>query len=230
MTHHRRRSPTGVSRETLEEAPRRVFAFLCGVAGAPLAHAVLRKHGYTAAQHQRGWELLQQAVGSIVDDTVVDQTSVEALAELDAWDEQGIALIGAHLTRYPAIRDRVLSGLTAATGVEAMLNVKTLLDRLDGLEADDEGRAALAHLSKRSFDESERGRLRKLVDLAQSLNTGPDDDLFSDEDRYLEALVALREWHEEWATVARVVIKRRDHLIRLGLAERRLRAGESDPS
>jgi hypothetical protein len=36
-----------------------------------------------------------------------------------------------------------------------------------------------------------------------------------------QALVEQRQWFEEWADVARSVIKRRDQLIRLGLASRR---------
>jgi hypothetical protein len=35
------------------------------------------------------------------------------------------------------------------------------------------------------------------------------------------ALVELRAWYDEWSEIARLIIKRRDLLIRLGLAERR---------
>ena len=34
-------------------------------------------------------------------------------------------------------------------------------------------------------------------------------------------LVALEAWYEEWATVARAVVTREDHLVRLGLASPR---------
>jgi hypothetical protein len=42
----------------------------------------------------------------------------------------------------------------------------------------------------------------------------------------LRNLMALRAWYEEWSSIARVVIKRRDYLIRMGLAKRRVLAVE----
>jgi hypothetical protein len=45
-------------------------------------------------------------------------------------------------------------------------------------------------------------------------------------------LVALRAWYEEWSEIARVAVTRRDQLIRLGLASRKLRQedDESEPA
>ena len=40
-------------------------------------------------------------------------------------------------------------------------------------------------------------------------------------DGRLEALRALRAWYIDWAETARVVLTRRDHLIRVGLATRK---------
>jgi hypothetical protein len=42
-----------------------------------------------------------------------------------------------------------------------------------------------------------------------------------DDEVYEQALLGLRNWYTEWAELARLVVKRRDHLIGLGLAERR---------
>jgi hypothetical protein len=42
-----------------------------------------------------------------------------------------------------------------------------------------------------------------------------------------EALVALWAWYSEWFETARVVIKRRDQFIRLGLAKRKKAATKS---
>jgi hypothetical protein len=44
---------------------------------------------------------------------------------------------------------------------------------------------------------------------------------------YLQKLTALRAWFEEWSGIARVAIKRRDYLIRLGLARRHAKAAET---
>lgn len=40
----------------------------------------------------------------------------------------------------------------------------------------------------------------------------------------METLVALREWFEEWSEIARACVSRRDYLIRMGLASRRIRS------
>jgi hypothetical protein len=48
------------------------------------------------------------------------------------------------------------------------------------------------------------------------------------EAEYEEALLDLRDWYVEWAGIARLVVKRRDYLILLGLAERRASGGSED--
>ncbi len=73
----------------------------------------------------------------------------------------------------------------------------------------------------------ERARLRKLVNTALSVSADADnhekvlEDDAAREAEYIEALKALRIWYVEWADIARVEIKRRDRLIRLGLAARK---------
>ncbi len=39
----------------------------------------------------------------------------------------------------------------------------------------------------------------------------------------------MREWYNEWSSIARAVVKKRSHLIRLGLASRRVGAREDAP-
>ncbi len=41
------------------------------------------------------------------------------------------------------------------------------------------------------------------------------------EKKHVASLVALRAWYEEWSEIARAAIKRRDYLIRVGLAKRK---------
>jgi hypothetical protein len=69
----------------------------------------------------------------------------------------------------------------------------------------------------------ERSRLRGLVNTAlrpaHAPSPAPKDAPSEQEQR--EALLKLKSWYDEWSDVARVVITRRDHLIRLGLAKRK---------
>jgi hypothetical protein len=216
----------GVTRETLEEMPERVLAFLRGVGTTRTIRALLRQRGYTKEEHRRGWQLLEQVVGALEEgqDDGLDQTIVEAIAELDAWDEPGVRLVRAALTRHPDEREQVLDGVAATQGPGAVLVVGKILDRLDQLEETTEGKSALETLAARGIDDAERKRLAKLVRLAKSAGDAPEIDPAAAR-RAQEAadqqLFALRDWHDEWSEVARIVIKRRDHLIRLGLAERR---------
>jgi hypothetical protein len=108
--------------------------------------------------------------------------------------------------------------------------VATFLKRIEALEAGtDRGRTAsrkedkqaVALLEKRGLTTAERKRLGKLVDIA----LGPTPVLDSPASTTAQgdrrqALLSLKLWYNEWATVAHATIRKRNHLIRLGLASR----------
>jgi hypothetical protein len=85
--------------------------------------------------------------------------------------------------------------------------------------------AALATLAARRLDEAERKRLRGLVAAAKAAPDSPPEapPVAPNAAERLEALKALRLWYEDWAEVAHALFKRRDHLIRLGLARRKMK-------
>ncbi len=223
-----------VSRETLEATPARALALLRAVGTSKAIRALLAAKGYSEADHQEGWSLLHRVSG-LTDGGAEPGTDVavrDALNELDNWDEDGFRLVRAALTRrHPAQAAFVLDGLAPATGAASVLSVEHLLDRLDALasspdrqstrEAD---RAALATLEQRGLGAAERTRLRGLVRAAQAASPVDPADAASGEaaeKTYLADLGALRGWFVEWAELARVAVKRKDYLIRLGLAKRK---------
>lgn len=229
-----------VSRQTLDRTPGRTLVFLRAVGTSVAIRARLARCGYDEAEHARGWALLQASGGRFNDVPPAndgDEAVQEAIADVDAWDEDGLRIVNASLRhRHPAQHAYVMSGLKASTGVEAVMGVVTLLDRLDALEGAPEregtreaDHAALATLAARGVDKAERKRLRARVKQAQSFAgvEGPDERA-AFEARVRGALLEQRRWYEEWADVARSVIKRRDQLIRLGLASRRVRKGDAD--
>jgi hypothetical protein len=190
--------------------------------------------GYTDADHQEGWSLLHRVSGLTQDapKADVDVAVRDAINELDNWDEDGYRLVRAALTRrHPAQAEFVLNGLGPATGAAAVLSVKNLLDRLDALESSSDrqptreaDRAALATLEARGLGAAERKRLRGLVQQAETVSPVNPADPAADEaaeKKYLADLAALRAWSIEWAEIARLVVKRKDYLIRLGLARRK---------
>ncbi|MCU0684647.1 MAG: hypothetical protein MUF34_20775 [Polyangiaceae bacterium] len=227
-------SEPSVSRQTLDQTPGRALTFLRAIGTSVTIRAKLYEHGYTANEHERGWVLMRAASGDFGNgapgENRDDQAVQAAIADVDAWDEDGLRIVNASLrARHPAQHGFVMRGLKASTGISSVLGVATLLDRLDALEGAPEregtreaDHAALATLSARGIDKAVRVRLRAKVKLAQSFAgiKGAKEQVAFDQ-RVRQALVEQRQWFEEWADVARSVIKRRDQLIRLGLASRR---------
>ena len=99
----------------------------------------------------------------------------------------------------------------------------------------DRDRAALDLLAQRTITTARRKELRGLIARAQKGDeAAPAVDPKRVEaeaarDRaHEEALVALRHWYEEWSGIARIALTRRDHLIAVGLAKRKVRAARGD--
>lgn len=224
-----------VSRETLEETPARVLPFLRAIGTARPIRALMAARGYTADDHKQGWTLLH-AVSGFIEGAPLETVDVkvrDAIAAIDAWDEDGFRVVRAALGRqHPAQAGFVLDGIGASVGPAAVVGVKKLLERLDALEngADrkasrKEDHAALATLAQRGIDAKERARLAGLVKAAESISDAPaEEDAAARVERdgaYVAGLIALRAWYEDWSEMARVAVKRRDYLIRMGLAKRK---------
>ena len=223
-----------VTRETLEDTVPRALSFVRATGTVPAIRALMGTCGYTAAVHQEGWDLIHATSGYVPGEALptVDVAVRDAIATLDAQDEDIFRIVGATLRRHhPAAAAYVLAGIGASTGAAAVVGVKTLLMRLDALENDPKraatrvaDHAALATLAERSFHAQRRAELAAFVATAESTNDTPNDSedvRVAADEAYEQKLVALRAWYEEWSDIARSVVKRRDHLIRMGLAKRK---------
>jgi hypothetical protein len=182
-------------------------------------------------------------------DSVSAQQQRQAVATLDAWDEPNLARYKAALDRrFPTVSERMFHELGAATGAAAVQGVATFLLRVDGCEhvacggnaavardvamaaelfqgvSAEACRGAIELLGQRGLDRNERRRLAELVGVAlgntETIELQPPAEQ-ARLNRRRAAQRALRAWFEEWATTARAVLSRRDHLIRLGLAKRK---------
>ncbi|MCU0694051.1 MAG: hypothetical protein MUF54_21885 [Polyangiaceae bacterium] len=219
----------------LEETPARALKFLSGVASDSVIWAILSQRGYGQEPHDEGWELLLSATGYRRTPPAAKDSpaSRSALAELDALDEPMFRIARAALRRNHAEQcEFVFADLAPATGAGAIVSVATFLDRLDALDHSAERKAtrkadhaALAILAARGIGGDERKRLRQLVATAKSApDPAPETpQLAPNAAQRLEALNAVRAWYEDWSEVAHAVVKRRDQLIRLGLAQRKAR-------
>jgi hypothetical protein len=221
----------------LDDTPARALKLLGALSTNRAIRAILAKRGYTQADHERGWQLTLKASGYRRPPPVVLDTpaSRDAIAAIDAWDEPNFRVARAALSaEFPKQNAFVFQDLAAQTGVAAVASVTTFLDRLDALEAGKDREAtreadlaALAKLATRGIDAAERARLRKLLEIAlgPSADTPadavPEIDPAAEENEQREAKLALWRWYTEWREIARADVKRKDHLIQLGMAERK---------
>lgn len=220
----------------LDETPERATRFLTGLAADPVIRTLmLERAGMADEDIEEGAELLKATftlppTAKPATDSEAARQRRGAAAELNAWDEPNFARAQATLARHhPEQGEYVFRDLAASEGVQAVKGVGTFLSRIDALEqgSDPDRKAskkddhkAVELLARRGFSAAERQRLAALVALALSpadaLTSKPDDG-----SARRQQLTALRRWYDEWATAAHSVLKKRSHLIRLGLASRR---------
>lgn len=205
----------------LDEIEGRSVKFLSAVGRTALIRARLAELGYTAAEHAEGWRLVHAAANFVPasQEAPVDPRIAQAARELDALDEGLVTRVRSALTRkFPTLVDAALKNVQPVDGPEASQTVANLLSNLDALEKTSEGKPAIKLLAERGIDATERTRLSKLVATAQSLTTQVPDE---DDGKRRAALSNLKAWFDDWAETARTNIKRRDLLIRMGLAQPR---------
>ena len=218
-----------VTQETLDATPERALKLLRGIGTVPAIRAALAARGYSADEHALGWKLLHDvsgySPGGAELGVVVDPEVTRAIATLDAWDEDGFRIVRAAVTRFPDQAKTLLEGIGPSTGAASVLGVRTLLDRIDALEKTKDGHAAMKVIAARGISPEERKRLRGLVAIAEkgtSITPGkPSEEETQAAAAHQKSLLALRAWYEEWSEMCRAVIKRKDRLIRLGLARRK---------
>jgi len=231
---------TTYDRQLLEETPEKALSFLRAISTKVEIRAALHACGYTEEEQAEGWKLLLESTGYAPASPLVftdDQKARAAITELDAWDDPGFRRIHAALGRLHAEQDAFLfEGLEAQQGAGSVVSVTTLLDRLDALEGSaaraatrKADKAALATLARRGIDGAIRKHLRDLVIVAQSAKAPAATPATNDgNDRRERSLVALRSWYRDWSETARAVIRRRDHLVMMGLSKRKRAKGPAD--
>jgi hypothetical protein len=235
--------PNPVSDRTLEQTPARATNLLAGIAAIPEIRATMAQAGMTEADFAEGRKLLVDLLSvppNTNPQTSPATTQRDALVEVDQWDEPNFQRAAAALSRYyPSAADFLFHDLAPSRGVQSVNGVITFLARVDVLEAGsdparaacaDDDKSAVGVLAKRGIDKTERARIGKLAQIA----LGSDPPALTPESPHTqtrtENLLALRSWYEDWSATARAVIRKRSHLIRLGLGKRRGRNGAADPA
>jgi hypothetical protein len=221
----------------LDETPGRALKLLGATSTNRAIRAAFARRGYTQLVHEQGWQLTLRASGYRRMTPVVFDSpeATSAIATIDSWDEPTFRVARAALAgEFPDQGQLVFQDLQAQTGVAAVVSVTTFLDRLDVLENDKDRKAtrkidhaALAKLALRGITPAERARMRELLTVALGPSAEVPDEDPSAVDPAAEsaelraAKVELYRWYVEWREVAKADIKRRDHLIQLGVAQRK---------
>ena len=227
------------SDEVLEQTPPRASKLLNAIGAVSELRTLMGSAGMTDEDIDEGGQLLLACWGQLPgakrdEDTEEARAQRSATAELDQWDEPNFARHGATLRRhFPSAAEYVFHELSASTGSEAVAGVATFLHRVDALEngtdparkdTQKEDKKAVLLLAKRGLTKEERGRLASLVQVAlkptATLEAAPEAEKKRREAR-VKALVALKDWYEEWSAAGRAVVKKRVYLIRMGLANRK---------
>jgi hypothetical protein len=227
--------------ETLLNTLTDTFKFLGAIGRNISIAAILRKEGLNPEVLQQGWGLLFAANGFVTADntsTPTENPTGKALAEVDQADDSLFRRVKVVLQGdFPAQLDFLLEGgLSSKEGAASVGALSTLLKRLDELELDknkkrpntrEQDTKAIEKLAARGVTAKERERLQGLLTLATSAAPEPEAQPVIDSVARQEALVNSYYWYKEWAEIARDVIKRRDYLIALGLAEKIKRNNKS---
>jgi hypothetical protein len=231
-----------ITERRIEQALNRAARFFKAVARNPVVRGELLARGLTDAELERGWSLYSALLGfrngrAVHPVSAVTETeAARALNTIDAWDAPAFSAAKAVLAhRYPSVERFLFSDLAPATGPASVAGVERFLERVSMLREGkanlpnvDDGKGAVELLAARKIlDEIQESELRRLIAVAKG-------GARASEFRAAAAMaperqqqaIAFMSWLHEWREVARVAIKRRDYLIALGLAERRVKRAE----
>jgi hypothetical protein len=237
-----------VSTATLEDTPRRALELIRGIGGSPDVMRALSSAGYTPRDHDEGIRLLNGVLSYVARplpvrlSRAVSASSAPtpsfgaAVKEIKRWVKTDFRRIRVGLRRFfPEQADYLFSGLDVSEMLDAVALSEIFLQRITALTTSAErkttrktDRAALAMIEARGITRTSLEHLRARVMEAHATPDVPVEPPTPEADGRLEALTALRAWYVDWAETARIVLSRRDHLIRLGLATRKPRSDSQE--
>jgi hypothetical protein len=215
----------GPSRQVLAETPARVVTFLYAMGTNGALQAAMAQGGFSRADHDEGWALLQRACGfaEASDPEAEDTPARRAMQEIAEW-------VGAHCERLQMAIARLhpehvdlFAGIGAPEEGAAVLALATLLARIEDKERSGDATELLATLARRRLDGRERARLSALVVTAQAARARGSTAPARISRR--EELIALYRWYKDWTTTAGSLLGRKSFYIALGMAQRARRGG-----
>ena len=204
----------------------RAVRFLLGLRRKRIQKA-LRPYGLDRATLVEAQQLLRKATYDRPDQPVDEGQPL--LPQLDAFENHWLTIVRAVLRRRcPEICDWVFKNISQTKGVDLVVSVDTVLQRLRALHDGstrfaEQGAQAIQWLAKRGFTEARLEEGEQLIrqvtefqsdDDEDDLDSTDDDDFESEEEA--AAAAELWGWYLEWSAIARRVITDRTSLRILG--------------
>lgn len=211
-----------MSKTTIGQKATRVLGFLLGLRNPRVAW-VLGAHGFTKDELALGWQLLQALTRGRLDGTPgASEPDPTLLAELDAWENKWFPIIAASLrTRFPAAHGMVFNNLAQTEGVEVIISVGTLLERLASLGDVERGHEARALLEQRGLTEQVLAEGKRLLTALGSFDPTAESSPLVTEEEEAARETNLWNWYLEWSGIARAAIHDRRALRALGFLTER---------
>ncbi len=204
-----------MARLTIGQKANRVLKFLLGMRHRQVTGA-MAVHGFGPEELDAGWQLLRELVGDRLAFDRPDNSTAEAIAELDAWENRWFPILRASLTRhFPEAAETIFFNLRQTEGPQVVVGVDTLLQRIRQAGEADDGDALLALLASRGLTEKEMRRAAALVTRLAGY-TQPEESVDDVSDAVREAEDRLWAWYREWSTIARSVVTDRRLLRAMG--------------
>jgi hypothetical protein len=224
---------------SLGEKAQRVLKLLLGLRNPRVASA-LAVYGFTEADMEEGWRLLQALGQRRLDRLPVGPRDADVIQKLDNWENLWFPIIDASLhRRFPATHERLFLNLSQTEGPEVAVSVQAMLDRIAQLDQADgpygaEGPKARELLKTRGLTDASLAEVRALLGSLAKVAPAPTPLSVEEEQaRMAAAEDALWAWYLEWSQLARVGIKNRTLLRQLGFLSSKAGdsgdAGEDEP-
>jgi len=211
----------------------RAVEFLLGLRNPDVARE-LEPFGFTRVELEEGWGLLVDAIGTRLAGIAEAPPSQPGLLErLDEFENMWFPVARNVLARhYPEIGRQLFVNLVQSQGREVVITVLTFVSRLEEMAQGEEpfgaeGPAARQLLAERGLTDEREEEARALLQEIRELKSAPADPPRTAEEQ-AAAEEALWAWYLEWSAIARVGIKSRATLRKLGFFKRRSSSGTDE--
>jgi hypothetical protein len=210
---------------TIQQKINRIIVFLAALRHTQVTKHLAR-HGLTPEIVEHGWNLVQRLSPRRASEPV----NSEDIEALDVWEDYWFPIISAVLAaHYPDVHRRIFSDLSRGTGVELIVSVRALLERLDEEAAANGGQAMRQLLVSRGLTDEVVAEARQLLagltTMGATVELNPE---LSAAEREAAA-DAMWKFYLEWSAIARVAITDRKVLRLLGFLKPNRRASTEGP-